>query len=376
MLLPLAFAFLASAAPGAAPQGQGKTIVVTGQSLRETERGLADCLVRRCPPDQDIAATLAHAENLFVAGRYADAWRTTHASISRNGNRGKDYPVPVSDLYRADGRIALHLGEHDQYASATLAMKRALAAGLPKDDVRLIAADLEIAAMYTSVRDLDEAERTYKAVEREAEALGRKDIAGAARVRQAWLLDVGGLGWLARQELKRIAADAREAEPNRASARALLASLKPGGRKAEGQEAIAGAARGAEGQAPILLYQPRIELRDVPMMETGSTLRLVATENFDDRWIDVGFRVTPEGKVADLQVLRSHGPTDWSPQLLKAIAGRLYSRSANPEGSPRVERYTFTSRWMAVTGSRMRQRSPNPRIEYLDLTADPPNAGS
>src|SRR3954468_15196035 len=28
--------------------------------------------------------------------------------------------------------------------------------------------------------------------------------------------------------------------------------------------------------------------------------------NVEDMWIDVGFRITPEGKVSDLQTLRSH----------------------------------------------------------------------
>jgi hypothetical protein len=379
MMLPLAFALLAGqTAPASAPPQrpeQGQTIIVTGQSLKETERALAQCLARQCPPDQDIAATLAHAENLFVAGRYADAWRATHASIARNGGRGKEYPVPVSDLYRADGRIALHLGEREPFTSATLAMKRALAAGLPRNDVRLLGADMEVAAMYTSVRDLDAAARAYKDLEREAHALGRDDIAGAARVRQAWLLNIAGLSWLARQELKRIAADGKEAEANRASARALLASLDREKSKGAGGEAIAAAARSAQGPTPVLLYQPQLDLPQVTTMEAGSTLRLMATENFEDRWIDVGFRVTPEGKVAELEILRSHGPVDWTPPLIKAIAGRLYSRIANPEGTYRIERYTYTSFWTDMTGSRLRRRSPNARIEYLDLTADRPKQG-
>lgn len=378
MMLPLAIALLAAATaptPPQQPEQPSQTIIVTGQSLKDTERALAECLARHCPPDQDIQATLAHAENLFVAGRYADAWRATHASIGRNGGHAKEYPVPVSDLYRADGRIALHLGEREPYESATLAMKRALAAGLPRNDVRLLGADMEVAAMYTSVRDLDEASRAYKAVEREAHATGRDDIAGAARVRQAWLLNIAGLDWLARQELKRIAADGREAEANRASARALIASLDREKSKAAGGEAIAAAARTVAGPNPVLLYQPQLDLPQVAINEAGSTLRLMATENFDDRWIDVGFRVTPEGKVAELEILRSHGPVDWTPPLVKAIAGRLYSRVANPEGTYRVERYTYTSFWMDMTGSRLRRRSPNARIEYLDLTADSPRQG-
>ena len=250
-------------------------------------------------------------------------------------------------------------------------MKRSLAAGLPRNDIRLIAADMEVAAMYTSVRDLDAASLVYRDVERKAHEMGRDDIAGAARVRKAWLLDLAGLSWLARQDLKRIAADSREVEANRASARALHSSLDREKAKASGQDAIAAAARTAEGPTPVLLYQPQLDLPEVRTNDVGTTLRLVATDNFDDRWIDVGFRVTPEGKVADLEILRSHGPISWTPPLIKAIGGRVYSRVAKPEGTYRIERYTYTSFWLDVTGSRMRQRSPNARIEYLDLTADP-----
>jgi hypothetical protein len=254
-------------------------------------------------------------------------------------------------------------------------MKRALAAGLLKNDARLLAADMEVAAMYTSVRDLDSASHTYKEIERRAHAAGREDIAGAARVRQAWLLDLAGLSWLARQELKRIADDTRQDEAGRASARALLASLDRDQRKPGAEAPAAAPDRIADAGPPVLLYQPRLELPEVPIIQAGSTLRLMPTENFDGRWIDVGFRVTPDGQVADLQILRSGGPTDWSPALIRAIGGRRYSRTTNPEGTYRVERYTYTSFWTDVTGSRMRGRSPNARIEYLDLTAEPPKRG-
>jgi hypothetical protein len=55
---------------------------------------------------------------------------------------------------------------------------------------------------------------------------------------------------------------------------------------------------------------------------------------------------------------------------MRSIAGRLYSPIR--EGTYRVERYSYTSRWMNVTNTRIRQRSPNARIEYVDLTAPPP----
>ena len=59
--------------------------------------------------------------------------------------------------------------------------------------------------------------------------------------------------------------------------------------------------------------------------------------------------------------------------LLKAIAGRMYSRPANGTPVYKLERYTYTSGYEVRTGSRLAQRSPMGRIEYLDLTN--PGAG-
>src|SRR5687768_17818135 len=59
-------------------EGSGQTIVVTGTSLSQTERNLRDCLARNCPPDQDIAATLAHAEK----DRKSTRLNSSHGYIS------------------------------------------------------------------------------------------------------------------------------------------------------------------------------------------------------------------------------------------------------------------------------------------------------
>src|SRR5436305_9345304 len=100
----------AAAAPPQAEDPAQQAIVVTGTPIRDTERALRECLARKCPPNEDINAALAHAENLFVAGRYQDARSVTRAAIGRNHRFRKTYPVDVSDLYRANSRISAHLG--------------------------------------------------------------------------------------------------------------------------------------------------------------------------------------------------------------------------------------------------------------------------
>lgn len=123
----------------------------------------------------------------------------------------------------------------------------------------------------------------------------------------------------------------------------------------------------------MLLYAPRSDdLNRSPVQdggEAGNVLRLSASDVFEDRWIDLGFWVDPEGRVEGIDILRSRGNTVWTGGLLRSIAGRRYTPTR--EGAYRIERYTYTSFWERLTGTRLRQRSADARIEYMDLTADP-----
>lgn len=91
--------------------------------------------------------------------------------------------------------------------------------------------------------------------------------------------------------------------------------------------------------------------------------------NVEDMWIDVGFRISPQGRVQDLEVLRSKGSRSWARPLLKSIARRRYTPAkADSPASVRRERYTFTSGLEAGSGSKAKQHSPHARVEYFDLS--------
>ena len=204
--------------------GPGQTIIITAVS--QTARALRDCLARRCSPEEDIAASLAHAENQFVAGDYEGARRTIKASIGRNDRFASRLPVQVSYLYRAGSRVAVHLGEGHDYEQSTWGIKRALKAGLPREDVRLVAADLEVAGMQSSLGRADVARRMYGEAISDAERIGRPDLAAMARMRLAWLANLEGDRPLARRRLEEIAADRSPAtRAARLSALVLLARL-------------------------------------------------------------------------------------------------------------------------------------------------------
>ncbi|HYJ82960.1 MAG TPA: hypothetical protein VEW26_08990 [Allosphingosinicella sp.] len=375
LLIAAAAVALPASAEEPGPARGEQIIVVTGRSIEDTRRALAECLARKCPPDEDIDATLAHAENLFVAGDYKAARRTTLASLGRNRRHARAYPEPVADLHRANGRIAAHLGEGRSYEFSTNAIRRSLKAGLGGDDIRLVVADLEKAGMYASLGQGDRAHRLYGRAEREARRLGRDDIAAHARLRAAWLHRLEGFPDTARAELEKIAADRTPAaRVTRAAALVLLARLDRQQGRPIAAEALASELREVGGDRPVLLFSPPVRLPTNAAGDhwIGSGLERMAMQRFEKQWVDVGFRIGPSGRVSDVEMIRSQGSKAWAEPVLEAIAARIYTPASRSDGEYRVERYSLTSLWdYDSPGSRMRQRSSQARIEMLDLTVDP-----
>jgi hypothetical protein len=100
---------------------------------------------------------------------------------------------------------------------------------------------------------------------------------------------------------------------------------------------------------------------------TFATGRL--TPMVEDRWLDIAFRVTPEGKVADLKVARSRGDISWARALLASVQGRRYTPGdPNSYTSRRLERYTYTSGFERKSQTHSRGHSPDTRVEYMDLS--------
>ena len=107
-----------------------------------------------------------------------------------------------------------------------------------------------------------------------------------------------------------------------------------------------------------------------PMM-TASANRM--SEDFERAWIDVGFWLLPDGRVSGLEVLRRGAEASWAEPLLESIRGRIYSSAA--EATYRLERYTYMTGYedsTTSTGTRLARRTPRARVEYFDLTVNPP----
>lgn len=349
-------------------------IVITGRRLSDTERALADCMRRKCPPDEDMKATLAHAENLFISGDYDRARATTLASLGRNRKMAATYPVPVSDLQRANARIAAHLGEGDDYQSSTFGIRRALVEGLAAGDPRLVGAHLEVGDMLVSMGQARRARLAYDQMERDALKIDRRDLAALARLRVAWIDYLEGRHANAMRKLRLIAAstDARERTP-RLAAMVLLARIDRKDGKFEASEALIRELAMHRPKQPMLLYTPPLQLASAASRDGGSVTARMATDSFEDRWVDIGFWVKPDGRTADVEILRESGATQWAMPLLAALKGRVYSANGSDAGDGvyRVERYSYTSFYEVRLGSRIRERSGDARVEFLDLTTGP-----
>lgn len=344
-------------------------IVVTGQPLSQTRDNLAKCLAASCPPEADIDASLAHAENQFVAGDYQGAHDTLRESIDRNRKYRSRYPVPVSDLYRAEATVSEHLGELTRQRHSIVNMRDTLKDYLTPDDPRALAAELEVADFRLKTGWPEKAAEKYLAVEQEALAAHAPQVAVLGRLRYlSLLLREAEANRQNAQAFKRARKEIEDfivhptagAERYALIGRVLLARLDRLAGNTQSTEALIAeiVAQGGSGR-PVLLYAPLMKLDE-------------RRPYLPDKWIDVGFWVNDLGRVEDVEILRNGGTPDWADVVLRSAEKRLYAPATQADGEVlkfyMVERYTLTSHWTWDTGARAKVRSPSLRIERLDLT--------
>lgn len=387
MRLALSIALMAASPALGQPQPQQDDdqapIVVTGQRIRDFRDALARCLARRCPTNEDADATLALAEALFLNGAYADAHDAVRASIGRNRRQAAAYPEPVSDLYRADTRLARHIGLDHEARTSAFGILNALQAGIPQEDHRHFTARLEIAEIQMMSGNLAGAHRELGRLARVARAAGREDVATIAELRDRWYDLIAFPQGNARGELSQWSRRTEPAQRMRAiGARILLARLyRHEGDNARADALLAEIGRQSRTSAQRrMLFSPRYQLYqhevgpesdgDMDAAIQGGNVLNRLTVSYEGKWIDVGFWILPNGRVSGLELLRSGASPDWADPLLESIRGRLYSEGTEP--TYRLERYTMTAGLEDVTGSHLRSHGPAARVEYLDLTANAP----
>ena len=363
-------------------------IVVTGKSLKDTAADLAGCLARHCPPDQDVAASVAHAENQFVAGDYTAAQRTLHSSLGRNRKHGRAYPLEVSNLLRANGRVAEHMGEAKDYQLSVLDMRDTLKTGYGANDFRTLVAQIEVGDSRAKLGYPDEAEAVYQGVEGRALAAKQYRVASFARLRRALIARTryDAEPTMANRTRLNAQLDVLIAQPLLGAEDFVLAAQvlrahqdRKAGVSASTDALVRSFAAKGGASHPVLLYsEPLTRIDPRQPMPGGDSTRAAWTRwstNRNGEWIDVGFWIGAGGHVSDAEVLRSSGRTDWTKPVLGNITRRVYAPlrqdADSAPGFYMVERYTLTARVTeGETGTHLRTREATPRIEMLSLTPE------
>ncbi|WP_055755378.1 MULTISPECIES: hypothetical protein [unclassified Sphingomonas] len=385
---PMIATLLLFAAPATAqeapPPNPDRDIVVTGVRLEDTRKALESCLAQHCSPREDMAATLAHTENLFVAGKYQMAHRVVSAGVDRNRRYGRELPREVAGLLRAHARLSGTLGDIGLQRSSTLDLVSVLKSGLPANTPDIQIAQIELADVYGKNGNYLIAEANYRQIEADARAAGNLQAEGYARFRRGVMLLAlsetdGAFRGRARDVLQDVA---RSTVPEHAvfvdGARiglGRIAARQSG--KQGGDQMLANMPALAATTRPTLIYGEPIRLNVTRLEEEGgSVTRRLATDSVEDQWIDVTFMIDRDGKPQDIEAARTSAgySGDWADKVIESVQSRRYAPLKLAAGTPglfRVERYTKTAPFTTGTGTRIRQRSTESRVEMIDLSIEP-----
>lgn len=374
-----AILLLLQATTAAVPvQSDENTIVVTGKRLRDTADALARCIAASCPPDKEIDAAIAHAENQFVAGDYGGARATLRRSRGRNKRYAASYPVPVADLWRSTARVAAHLGIGSEMRMGMIASTDVLEDAFGSDDPRTLAQRIELAEALAQQFRGDAATSLYRSVARRAELAGhpREQAFALFRLMMRGFANgriVGGGSRQARDDLKGIAGP--EARSYRDAAR-LVTAIEEGDASYERMLAeLTAASRASGSRRPVMVYAPPYKGYEAIGRDQIAINRAVIQQMpTRDQWMDVAFWIKPDGSVADVAMLRgSEGLQPiWTKPVIDVVAGRRYMPMPTlpAEGMLRVERYTYMAWNTSLPGTRIGGKDGQPQVQMLDLTTD------
>jgi tetratricopeptide (TPR) repeat protein len=356
-------------------------IVVTGQKLEDVQ---AQCAKGGCTPLRDAQATIALAEVQFRGGDYQKAKRLLAAATSRNAKYAAEAPRPVAALYEALATVSLHEGNKQDYRRATAKQVETLRDNLPPEDPAVFAASSALGDMWIELRRYREAEAAFSAVEKAAMASGQDEAAFIANMKRAWIMSALGAAKDARQMLDALEKRPVAQQASFGSALRVL-RLRLAARDADEAELDRLVALVGEGQGagPVLISAPAYE--DDATTKANNAARAFDTKNAVDvgsgdtssiRWADVGFSIRPDGRTADIEVLRGTNARAWLTPALRQIAGRRYSATsganiAGGQAAYRVERFTLRTDYMVPVGSLISRRAPTGGYDVLDLTQDP-----
>ncbi|MEO0500971.1 MAG: hypothetical protein AAF205_10505 [Pseudomonadota bacterium] len=375
-------------------------IVVTARKLDETEKALDDCLARDCPPLEDIAASIAHAEEQFMIGEYRDARATLTGAISRNREYGAEYPVPMSGLYRAAGRTAEHLGLTRRLKTDLYHMRDVLKTHAPTELPARITTEIELGDGMMKMGETSLADDIFARAETMAREHGEHRMAAIATLRRVALLlyyrndqyDTGQSANYTRQQMlmfmRARMAKARDmidrliANPNPGTDDQIMAARLLGLKidmklkrvdAADGedmmQQIMALAKKLSPGPHPVLLTDPVIAAAEGGPAMLGKRFFNGGRE----ARADVRYRIMLDGTVDDIEIVDYEGDEDWPRLVAKSLKTRRYVPPQSPDqfspGNIRFERFsrTFDMQESPRVGTRILSRTGMPTVRTIDL---------
>ncbi|HEV7234389.1 MAG TPA: hypothetical protein VGN36_09085, partial [Sphingorhabdus sp.] len=269
---------------------------------------------------------------------------------------------------------------------SVLDMRDTLKDALKPDDYRVFGAEIEVADSRLKLGYLEEAKDKYLQIEKQAMARGLPHVAAIAKLRELSLLvqvaDKEKTTFNKKEASEAIdaylAKPTQGAEQYKVVAEVLKSRLdRLSGSSDTTDKIIARYAALGGTQRPVLIHANPIEMNEAQTARAaagGSDLNRIGMQVVEDRWVDIGFWISADGKVDEPEILRSMGTTDWTDVVVKSIKSRIYaplkaSKDGSSPGVYAVERFSLTAGYVdAVTGTRIRKRSPVAKIERIDLT--------
>jgi len=358
----------------------GGSVTVTAPSLKATGDALQQCLARSCPPQEDIAASIAHAENLVIAGELAEARTVLLRSRGRNSGYAETLPVPVSTLLAFNADVASLVGLPDPARIGTIDSVAALKKGLPADDPRIAAQRLRVADVFLREGRVHTAMKMYDAVAERAEESGWAELQGMAMFRGLIVeatraVHNAGYGGEARRRYAALRATPQPAlQPVRDATYLLEARLRLLNDKDADIETVLNKMRGIRTVEPMLVVEPTIDLTKV----LPASVRPAVARS---QWVDLTYRITPEGQVSDVETTPApNARGDWINLVKRAVENRRYLPLKLPAGAAglwRRERFMIVVDTRASIRSRIPVAEGPPMLRRIDLTREPaPTADS
>lgn len=362
MLSTILFAVAQTTAPP--PAAPTEEIVVVGHRATDA---LAACLARKCPPAEDVEASLQASVEQFSAGRYAKARHVLLRSIARNRRHAADLPGPVSSLYATLATVAEHDGYPREWMFASRGNVQVLRKYLGPSNPATLLEEMTLARDLLENGNISSATGILTKVQRLALDSGKTDLAAGATFRLAWL--EMGLGNEKRamrlmDEAMAIAGPANRTMNDLHAIFLARIALRKG--DVGGIDALAARLRQSAVARPTLLSSRPVEDVQAPagMMSNGAATG-------DIRLADVGYWIRPDGRTADAEILTTSGLGQWERAVLQQVRERRYIPLEVPAGHPgiyRIDRFTIRSAFDFVTGSRIAQRAGRATTHIVDLT--------